>query len=102
VPSHFGPPLGRGAGTAPPQWGGETLVLLDCPTSEPLRRAIFSIISSTFDLWSRPWCVADYYGVSAKFLRVPIVGRGQLVPPPPLVRELVWRSIHLKEGLKEY
>jgi len=32
--------------------------LLDCPASEPLRRAVFGTASSIFDLWSRPWGVA--------------------------------------------
>jgi len=34
-----------------------THLLLDCPTTEPLRRANFSTTSSIFDLWSRPWGV---------------------------------------------
>jgi len=29
-------------------------LFLDCPVSEPLRRAIFGTTSSIFDLWSRP------------------------------------------------
>jgi len=32
--------------------------LLDCPSSESFRRAIFGTTSSIFDLWSRPWSVA--------------------------------------------
>jgi len=34
-----------------------THLFLDCPASEPLRRAIFGTTSSIFDLWSRPWGV---------------------------------------------
>jgi len=34
-----------------------TYLLLDCPASEPLRRDIFGITSSIFDLWFRPWGV---------------------------------------------
>jgi len=34
-----------------------TDLLLDCPVSEPLRRAI-SGTTSIFDLWSKPWGVA--------------------------------------------
>jgi len=33
---HFGPPLVRGAGTAPPRWGGETLLQLAPSPSHPL------------------------------------------------------------------
>jgi len=96
-PRHFGPPLGRGVGTAPPRWGGETLVqmkkiehfycsafrhlqdlthlLLDCPASEHLWSAIFDTTSSIFDLWSRPWGVVRLLGL-LEFLRVPIPRKG--------------------------
>jgi len=40
-----------------------TNLLLDCPTSEPLRRAIFGTTSSIFDLWSRPCGVARLLGL---------------------------------------
>jgi len=40
-----------------------TCLLLDCLASEPLRRAIFGITSSIFDLWSRPWGVARLLGL---------------------------------------
>jgi len=36
---------------------------LFCPASEPLRRAIFGNTSSIFDLWSRPWGVAQLLGL---------------------------------------
>jgi len=39
-------------------------MLLDCPTSEPFRRAIFGT-TSFFDLWSRPWGVARLLGLRA-------------------------------------
>jgi len=38
-----------------PSAGSLTHILLDCPTSEPLRRAIFGTTSSIFDIWSRSW-----------------------------------------------
>jgi len=41
----------------------ENSLLLDCPASEPLRRAIFGTTSSIFDLWkqplSSPRCIKD-------------------------------------------
>jgi len=49
--------------------------LLDCPASEPLRRAIFCTTSSIFDLWSRPWSEARLLGL-----------RGVLSRPHPLER----------------
>jgi len=39
-----------------------THLLLDCPTSEPLRGAIFGT-TSIFDLWSRLWSVARLLGL---------------------------------------
>jgi len=39
------------------------LLELDCPTSEPLRRAIFGTTFSIFYLWSRPWGVALMLGL---------------------------------------
>jgi len=38
--------------------------LLDCPASEPLRRAILHYTSSIFDLWSKPWGVAPLLDLS--------------------------------------
>jgi len=46
-----------------------THLLLDCPASEPLQRAIVGTTSSIFDLWSRPWGVAR---LSVEFLHAPI------------------------------
>jgi len=43
-----------------------THLLLDCPASEPLQRAIFGITSSIFDFWSRFWDLArllDIHGI---------------------------------------
>jgi len=40
-----------------------THLLLDCPASEPIWRAIFGTTSSFFDLWSRPWGVARLLGL---------------------------------------
>jgi len=55
--------------------------LLDCPASEPLRRAIFGTTSSIFDLWSRPWGVTRLL-VSVAFFHAPSLGRGRVAPPP--------------------
>jgi len=66
---HFGPPVAREAGTAPPRWGGETLAQCHAPTSWRLivvvqsPRAIFGTTSSIFDLWSRPWGVVRLLGL---------------------------------------
>jgi len=38
-------------------------LLLDCPASEPLRRAIFGTTSFIFDLWSKPWGMARLLGL---------------------------------------
>ena len=38
-------------------------LLLDCPTSEPLRESIFGSSLSILDLWSRPWGVARLLGL---------------------------------------
>jgi len=48
----------------PDDWGLQDLthLLLDCPASEPLRRAIFGTTSYIFDPWSRPWGVARLLG----------------------------------------
>jgi len=81
LPRLFSPPLGGRAVTATPRRGGETLVqdithlLLDCPVSEPLRRAIFGTYF-IFYVWSRPWSVARLLGVSANFLHAPIPPKG--------------------------
>jgi len=48
---------------SPPQ--DLTRLLLDCPASEPIRRAIFDTTSSIFDLWS--WSV---------ILRTPVLRKG--------------------------
>jgi len=43
-----------------------THLLLDCPASEPLRRAIFGTTFSIYDLWSKLWGMArllDHCGV---------------------------------------
>jgi len=39
-----------------------THLLLDCPTFQPLQRAILGTTSSIFDLWSRLWGVARLLG----------------------------------------
>jgi len=66
---------GRGAGTSPPWWDGETLAhLLDCPASQSILRAIFGTI---FDLWPRPWG-----GSRRNFSASPSVGRGRVASPP--------------------
>jgi len=39
-----------------------THLLLDCPASEPLRRAIFGTTATNFDLKSTPWGVARMLG----------------------------------------
>jgi len=39
-----------------------THLLLDCPASEPLQRAVVGT-ASIFDLWSRPWGVAQLMGL---------------------------------------
>ena len=56
-------------------------LLLDCPASKPLRKSIFGSSLSILDLWSRPWCVARLLGLCG-VLPHPILGRGQVVPPP--------------------
>jgi len=95
---HFGPPLVRGTGTAPPpRSGGKTLVhcsccvcghplqdlithfLLDCPASEPLRCAIFG---TTYDLWSRPLGRGPTVGSSIYDLWSRPLGRGPTVGSP--------------------
>ena len=38
-------------------------LLLDCRTSEPLRKSIFGSSLSILDLWSRPWGVALLLGL---------------------------------------
>jgi len=43
-----------------------THLLLDCPASKPLRRAILGTTFSIIDLRSRPW------GISVEFLHAPI------------------------------
>jgi len=39
-----------------------THLLLDCPTSEPFRHAIFGIILQSL-LWSIPWSMAQLLGI---------------------------------------
>jgi len=56
-----------------------THLLLDCPSSEPLRRAIFGTTSSIFDLWSRTWGVArvlGLHGVTPRPRPIPRKGSG--------------------------
>jgi len=55
-----------------------THLLLHCPASEPLRRAIFST-ATIFDLWSRPWGLPDSSWVSMEFLHAPIPRKGLIV-----------------------
>jgi len=57
-----------------------THLLLDCPVSEPLRRAIFGT-TSIFDLWSR-CTVESLWSTSMP----PSLGRSWVAPPPPEVR----------------
>jgi len=52
-----------------------TLLLLDSPASEPLRRAIFGITSSIFDLWPDLGAWPDCW-VSVEFLHDPIARKG--------------------------
>jgi len=53
-----------------------THLLLGCPASEPVRRAIFGTTTSIFDLWSRPEGVARLLGL-------------RVVPPRPRPSERV-------------
>jgi len=52
-----------------------THLLLNCPASEPLRRAIFGTTSSIFYVWSRPGVWIDCW-VSVEFLHAPIPRKG--------------------------
>jgi len=55
-----------------------THLLLDCPASEPLRRAIFGTTYSIFDLLlSRPWGVARLLGLCGVLPR-PSLERGRV------------------------
>jgi len=58
-----------------------THLYLDCPASEPLRRAILTLLSSLMsgpDLGAWPDC-----WVSVEFFHTPPLGRGRVAPPPP-------------------
>jgi len=59
-----------------------THLLLNCPASEPLMRAIFGTTSSIVDLWSRPLGMARLL-VSVELPHAPISRRGQVAPSPP-------------------
>jgi len=59
-----------------------THLLLHCPASEPLWRAIFVTTSSIFDFWSRPWS-GPTAGSPWNSSTPPSLGRGRVAPPPP-------------------
>jgi len=55
--------------------------LLDCPASEPLRRAIFGTTSSIFDLWSQTLGRGSTVGSSWSSSTPPSLRRGRVAPP---------------------
>jgi len=63
---------------------GSPHLLLDCPASEPVRRAIFNPTFSFFDLWPRPWRAPDRW-VSA----FPSLGNGQVASRPPPIHRYI-------------
>jgi len=63
-------------------------LLLDCPTSKSLRHTIFGTTSSIFDLWSRPWGMAQLLGLCG-------------IPPCPYHSEGVGQHHH-HQGLFFY
>jgi len=70
--------------------------LLDCPASEPLRRAIFGSTSSVFDLGPDLVVRLDCW-ISVEFLRAPHPSEGSGAPPPPawLCKEVFWRTCQM-------
>jgi len=62
LPHHFSSTLIRGARTAPPRWGGDTLFWILLHLASPALLLLF-------DLWSRSWGMArllDLCGVSPR------------------------------------
>ena len=50
-------------------------LMLHCPATDCLRRSLFGDSLSLYDLWSRPWGVAGFWG-SMDFLHAPIPLKG--------------------------
>ena len=50
-------------------------LILHCPATDSLRRSLFGDSLSLYDLWSRPWGVARFWG-SMVFRHAPILRKG--------------------------
>ena len=50
-------------------------LILHCPATDSLRRSLFGDSLSLYDLWSRPWGVASFWG-SMVFRHAPIPRKG--------------------------
>jgi len=69
-------------------WGH---LLLNCPASEPLWRAIFGTTFSIFDLWFRPWAWLDCW-VSVEFLHAPIPQEWWVAAPSTVTTMQTYRN----------